>query len=173
MPALLILDLLALLAVIWALIAVARSPAEKLTASRARITRPLAVAACLLAGGAIFNVIVYMGGPAAAGVASLGARTGLQARADEWLERNAAPPPQPDEVKKNMQVIENGLKFLRPYRKQLPPDVQLELADMDGLPTKITRILSSREEKDYAEAAAKVIDAVRSLSSRTTSPAPK
>lgn len=161
----LVLELLSLAAVLWACVALLRSK-KRTGADAARAAGiPLALVGLLLVAAVALNVVIYFNAPGAETAAALGSRTGLQSRADAWLEKHAATPLEEAEVMRNMRILEEGLVFLRPYRGQLAPHVQLQLDEFSRMPTKPTRILSPSEERDYLNAARKVVDAVRSLGS--------
>ncbi len=169
MPILLILDSLALLALIWAAAVLSR----KKNASSAKglpVALPVAVAGLLLAGSVAVNAVVVVNGFGTGGVASFGARNSLQSRAQDWIAQRAKEPPQRDEVGRNIRIIGDGLAFLRPHYPQLPPQLRLQLEEVALLPTRITSVLTSAQEQKYFDGAQAVFEGIRALA---TQPAPE
>ena len=161
----LIFELLALGAVFWTLAILIRIPSEHLD-RRGKLTGSLAAAALLLGVAAVINVLVLVRAPGAATAVSLGTVSGLQIRAQQWLKDHEAEPPRPDEVGRNIRIITDGVPFLRPYLNQLPPHLRLQVEAASRLPTRLTRILSPDEERQYYNGARAVVEAVEILAGK-------
>ncbi len=159
---LLILEAVALVAILWILALLVQAPAAQFK-RKGLLTIPAVVGAVALAGAMILNFMVYTNAPGAASAAAMGGRTGLQARAADWMDKNKDTPPARDEVGRNIRLITDGLAFLRPYHGQLAPHHIIQLEEAGQLPTKMTRVLSPSEERQYYEAARAVVEAVQSL----------
>lgn len=161
----LILELLSIGALFWTLVILIRIPSERLP-QREKLASGVAVAVLLLGAAATFNTLVLVQGPGAVSAATLGTASGLQIRAQQWLKEHEAEPPKPDEVGRNIRIITDGVAFLRPYQDQLPPHLRLQVDEASRLPTRLTRILSPAEERQYYNGARAVMEAVQSLAGR-------
>ncbi len=159
---LMILEAVALAAMLWILAIVLRAPAGQI-ARRGRLVIPAALGAAVLLGAITRNFMVYTNNPGAVSSAGFADRTGLHARAAEWLTKHGNAPPARDEVGRNIRLITEGVAFLRPYHRQLAPHHVLQIDEATRLPTRLTRVLSPVEEGQYYEAARAVVEAVQSL----------
>lgn len=167
MPTLLILEAVALVAILWILALLVQAPAAQFK-RKVFLTIPAAVGAVALLGAMTLNFMVYTNTPGPASAAAMGGQSGLQAQAADWLAKHKDAPPARDEVGRNIRLITEGLAFLRPYRGQLAPHHDLKLDEAGQLSTQLTRVLSATEEREYFEAATAVVEAVRSLAAPPT-----
>lgn len=164
----LILELLALVGIAVEVAAILWRSNSSPRGRRSLALISLSGAGLLVGAAASLNAMVYLNTPGASAAAAFGTRTALQARAGAWLDRHGAEAPEKTEVGRNLRILQEGLPFLRPYRAQLPADLQLRLEEASRLPTKITRILSATEERQYYEGAQAVFDSARVLANRST-----
>ena len=80
-----------------------------------------------------------------------------------WVQAHGNPPPQSNDIGRNIKIVSAGINFYQNYRNRIPPDVAARMEPATKLAPTVTRLLSPAEERSYFEAAQTFVSTIGSL----------
>ncbi|PKO17350.1 hypothetical protein CVU37_07565 [candidate division BRC1 bacterium HGW-BRC1-1] len=84
-------------------------------------------------------------------------------KARVWVQANGNPPPQSDDVGRNIKIVGAGIDFYQTYKNRIPQEIATRMEPAAKLESTVTRLLSPAEERSYFEAAQTFVNAIGSL----------